>query len=310
MTARGRHAPVAAAPAVPAPDHEMFVPVPHGRLYVRVNGAVAGPRLPLVMLHGGPGGSHHGFVRALPLAAERAIILYDQGDCGRSEGTMEAGAWRLERFVAEIEAVRVALGIARWHLLGHSWGAALALAYAAPRPAALAGLILSSPLVSTRSWLADAAVLRARLPASAPAPAAPPGEPDDEPDAETRAFYERFYMRRPRAPEADAYLRALPRSFTPALYRAMWGRSEFVCTGTLADHDGEPLLDRIDGRRTLFVTGRHDEARPATVARFARRAEARFASIAGAGHSTLNDNQPRMLGVIARFLRRQDRLAA
>lgn len=304
MSARAIPAPVPAAPAVPPPDRELFVPVPGGRLYVRVNGDPAGPRLPLVMLHGGPGGSHHGFVRALPLAAERAVILYDQGDCGRSEGAMDAATWRIERFVAEIDAVRTALGIARWHLLGHSWGAALALAYAAPRPDALAGFILSSPLVSTRSWLADAAVLRARLPAALRAPST------DEPDAETDAFYDRFYMRRPRAPEAEAYLRTLPRSFTPALYRAMWGRSEFVCTGTLTDHDGEALLDRIDGRRALFVTGRHDEARPATVARFARRAGARFASIAHAGHSTLNDNQPRMLGIVARFLRRQDALGA
>jgi proline iminopeptidase/L-proline amide hydrolase len=42
----------------------------------------------------------------------------------------------------------------------------------------------------------------------------------------------------------------------------MWGKTEFVSTGSLRNYNGEPLLARLDARRLLWVTGQHDEARP------------------------------------------------
>ena len=165
----------AAAPAAPAwargpasyppPTREIMAPVPGGRVYVRVNGALDGPRPPLVMIHGGPGGTHAAFLDALALADERAIILYDQLDSGRSDHPGIAANWTVERFTDEVDAVRRALGVRRWHVLGHSWGGTIALEYGARRPPELAGLVLASPLVSTRSWIADADALRRRLPA-------------------------------------------------------------------------------------------------------------------------------------------------
>ncbi|MEO6581198.1 MAG: twin-arginine translocation signal domain-containing protein, partial [Sphingomicrobium sp.] len=68
--------------AYPKPDLERMIAVPGGRVYVRVNGNLAGPRPPLVILHGGPGGVHSSYLDALALSAERAVILYDQLDSG------------------------------------------------------------------------------------------------------------------------------------------------------------------------------------------------------------------------------------
>jgi proline iminopeptidase/L-proline amide hydrolase len=87
----------------------------------------------------------------------------------------------------------------------------------------------------------------------------------------------------------------------------MWGKTEFVSTGTLRDYDGEHLLRRLDGRRTLFVTGEHDEARPATVRAFARRAGAKFVTIPESGHAIFNDRPAALIAVLDAWLARNDR---
>ncbi|GGE04272.1 amino acid amidase [Polymorphobacter glacialis] len=290
------------------PDFEMMVPVPGGRVYVRVNGDLKGPRPPIVMLHGGPGSSHWYFLNATALADERAVILYDQLDSGRSEAPGDAANWVVPRFVAELESVRAALGVARWHVLGASWGATVALEYAARRPRELAGLVLQSPLVSTAAWLADARALKDAMPAGVRelldkcdvAGAAPQADCD----AATAAFYARHVRMAEPTADIAAYKSALPRSFSDDIYHHMWGRAEFTASGTLKDYDGRALLKRLDGRRTLFVAGQHDEARPGTVAGFARDVPggADFAEIADAAHSVMNDNPEAYLAVLRGWL--------
>jgi len=99
----------ALARALERPTRELMVPVPGGRVYVRVNGDLSARRAPIVMIHGGPGGTHAGFLEALPLADERAVILYDQLDTGRSDRPDDPANWRVSRFVDELEAIRSAL---------------------------------------------------------------------------------------------------------------------------------------------------------------------------------------------------------
>lgn len=302
----------AVAADYPAPTREAMLPVPGGRVYVRVNGDLAAPRAPLVIVHGGPGGTHGAYLEALALADERAVILYDQLDSGRSDWPQDPANWTVPRFVAELDAVRAGLGIRRWHVCGHSWGGTVGLEYGARRPAALAGLILASPLISARSWIADADTLRAALPPAVQAvlrdcgSAAPPAAPVC--DAATGQYYARFNGREPTTPAMAAYYRDRSgRGFDERLYRTMWGRSEFVATGTLKDYDGEPLLARLDGARTLFMVGQYDEARPATAALFAARVpQAEYAVVPGAAHGTFTDRPAETLAILRAFLRRQD----
>jgi len=88
----------------------------------------------------------------------------------------------------------------------------------------------------------------------------------------------------------------------------MWGRTEFVSTGTLRDYDGEPLLARLDGPRTLFVVGQHDEARPATVHDFSVRTPgSAFAVIEDAAHGIFNDNPEAFIALLRRWFARNDR---
>jgi proline iminopeptidase/L-proline amide hydrolase len=91
------------------------------------------------------------------------------------------------------------------------------------------------------------------------------------------------------------------------LYETMWGSSEFVSTGTLRNYEGEPLLARLDGARTLFIDGQYDEARPATLGAFAARvAGADFAVVPGAGHGFMMDSPEEAIGILRPWLRRQD----
>lgn len=295
---------------VPAPDREAMVPVQGGRIYVRVNGRLDGPRPPLVIAHGGPGGIHAHYVNALALADDRAVILYDQLDSGLSDRPGDPANWTVARFVDEVEAIRTYFRIPRWHVLGHSWGGTVALEYGARRPEGLAGLVLASPLVSSKSWISDADALRRLLPAETqrilqscdpPAPIVPACQ------RATMDFYRQFNGREPIAMAISAYLASRPNlRGNNRLYEAMWGSSEFVATGTLKSYDGEALLDRLDGPRTLFICGQYDEARPATIDGFAARAKADFAVVPGAAHGIFTDRPEETLGILRPWLREHD----
>ncbi len=292
------------------PDRETMVAVPGGRAYVRIDGDLAGPRVPVVFVHGGPGSTHYYFLNATAMAGERAVILYDQLDSGRSDTPGDPANWHVGRFVDELEAIRVALGVPRWHVVDQSWGGTIALEYGARRPPALASLVLQSPLVDTAAWLSDARRLKATMPAAirrlldvCDTPGAAPAAACE---AATAAFYRRYVQLTDPPPAIAAYRAALPRQFSADIYNAMWGRAEFTATGTLRDYDGRPLLHRLDGGRTLFLSGEHDEARPATVRGFARTAGASFAVIPDAAHVAMGDNPAGYLAILRPWLARHD----
>lgn len=292
------------------PDRDLKVQVPGGRIYVRINGDLKGPRLPLLYIHGGPGGNHTSLLPLTAMADERAVILYDQLDSGRSDAPHDPANWRVERFVQEIEAIRKALDIPRWHVGGASWGGTLAIEYGAQRPPALASLIVQSPLVSTRSWIADASRLRGQMPAQWQGTMLA-CEGDTPPDAQQcaaadTAFLKRFVVRTDPDPRVAAYRKNAPRDAGPELYERMWGPTEFRAYGLLKDYDGEALLTKLDGRRTLFTAGEFDEARPATVAAFAKRAHAQFREIKGAAHAVLTDQPDATIALLRQWCARFD----
>ena len=307
----GALAPLASGARI-KPDREEMVAVAGGRIYVRVNGDLAGPRPPIVFSHGGPGSSHWYWLNATALADERAVILYDQLDSGRSDHPGDPKNWTVPRFTDELPAIAEALGVRRWHMLGASWGGTLALEYAARRPAELASVIIQSPLVSTAIWMRDANRLKDAMPPDVRRLLylcdTPGGAAQADCDAATDAFYAR-HVRRFEPPAAiQAYKDALPRSFSPDVYNHMWGRAEFTASGMLKDYDGRALLKRLNGKRTLFVAGEHDEALPATVAGFAAEAGATFREVPGAAHTVMNDNPEDYLTILRTWLAAHDKV--
>ena len=68
------------------------------------------------------------------MGGERSVVFYDQLGCGQSDQPDDRSLWHIDRFVAEVDTVRHALGLERVHLLGHSWGGWLAIEYMLARP--------------------------------------------------------------------------------------------------------------------------------------------------------------------------------
>jgi proline iminopeptidase/L-proline amide hydrolase len=294
----------------PAPDRELMVPVRGGRIYVRVNGPLTGARAPLLVAHGGPGGDHVGNLQTVRLAGERAVILYDQLDCGRSDRPEDPANWSVERFVSEVDAIRAALDLKRLHFAGHSWGATIALEYAARRPTGLQSLIMQGPYVSTSRWIADAYRLRTRLPLEVNA-ALIRGEQVrayDSPayKAAEAAFYAAFNKRVSGPAWMREYARRTKTTGNARLYRAMWGPNEFVADGTLHDYNGEGLLPLV-AAPTLLLSGRHDEGTPEAAVDFAERMRnARVQVIEKASHSFPTEQPAAYIAALRPWLARHD----
>jgi proline iminopeptidase len=112
----------------------------------------------VLVLHGGPGINHRYLLSHFDLAPHGyQVVFYDQIGCGASERPKGRGVYGFERAADEVDAVRRALRLGRVHLLGHSYGAMLALQAIAQHPrgfrsVVLASGVVSSPEVQTREW--------------------------------------------------------------------------------------------------------------------------------------------------------------
>jgi L-proline amide hydrolase len=251
---------------------EGTVPFPHGgedaETWYRVTGDLRadGPA-PLVILHGGPGGTHDYLLSLLDLANGRAVVHYDQLGNGRSTHypNRVADFWTPELFVRELHNLVDALGIAgRHHVLGQSWGGFLAEEYAFTQPPGLQTLVLADTAASWADFAAEAGKLREQLPADVQATLAKHEEAGTYDDPEYMqaclAFYDRHLCRIPWPPEVAATFEYLEQD--PTVYRTMNGPSEFHIIGSCKDWQVKDRLHEISVP-TLMVSGRHDEATPA-----------------------------------------------
>ncbi len=101
-----------------------------------------GKGLPLVLINGGPGGTHHDFHPSFGRAAEFAtVVYYDQRGCGQSDYRRGKG-YTLDQAVDDLDQLRQALKFERWVVLGWSYGGVLAECYTIKHPENVAGLVL------------------------------------------------------------------------------------------------------------------------------------------------------------------------
>jgi proline iminopeptidase len=126
-----------------------YVTIDDTRLWV----VERGEGLPLVVLHGGPGLDHHEFADHLdPLAERCRLILVDQRSQGRSDRAPER-TWTLERMAQDVVMLARSMGVHdRFAVLGHSFGAFVALQQAVDYPGMAVGTIVSCGVPSSR-WL-------------------------------------------------------------------------------------------------------------------------------------------------------------
>ena len=125
----------------------MLVRAGDTRLNVEERGA---GNLAVIGLHGGPGLDHTMFGTWLdPLADEYRLLLVDERSQGRSDPAPPE-TWTLTRHARDVEDLAEALGLGRYAVLGHSFGAFIALQHAVDFPGRPAGTIVSSGLPSER----------------------------------------------------------------------------------------------------------------------------------------------------------------
>ena len=113
-----------------------------------------GNATPVVCINGGMIVDHAMLWPALsPLAEARQVILYDQRGRGASEAPSDPLAARISDDVADLAALRRALGIRRWDLLGQSWGGGIAQLTAAEDAAGTRRLVLVDSVGPTNAWM-------------------------------------------------------------------------------------------------------------------------------------------------------------
>ena len=150
----------AQAPARHPGRHDFYPPIePFGSgqlpldaihtMYFEQSGNPAG--VPVVFLHGGPGAGASAAHRQFFDPAFYRIIIFDQRGAGRSTPLGELRDNTTPHLIADMEALRVHLGIQRWMVFGGSWGSTLALAYAEHHPERTMALILRGIFLCRRS---------------------------------------------------------------------------------------------------------------------------------------------------------------
>jgi proline iminopeptidase len=101
-----------------------------------------GEGMPMVLVNGGPGATHHGFHPHFSRAKDfLRLIYYDQRGCGISQYS-DGDGYSVDQAAEDLDKLREALGINKWVILGHSYGGTLAQCYTVRHAEHVAGLVL------------------------------------------------------------------------------------------------------------------------------------------------------------------------
>ena len=138
-----------------APLTSQLLPVGDSHeIYVETVGRADG--IPAVYLHGGPGSGCQPDHRRLFDPERFHAVLFDQRGAGRSRPKGRREDNSLPQLIADMETIRERFGFERWMIVGGSWGATLALAYAQAHPHRVSGIVLRATFLGTRTELEGA----------------------------------------------------------------------------------------------------------------------------------------------------------
>jgi proline iminopeptidase len=294
------------------PMQEGFVDANGVMIYYKTLGRGA----PLVIVHGGPGASHDYFLPyLLPLARHNKVVFIDERGSGRSQKLEDPSGYTVENMVEDVEAVRQALGLDKITLLGHSYGGALAQAYALKYQANLTHLILGS------TWSSSKAIneifvrmkqnmspeLRERIDKLEAAGLFGHGK-DYEKNRYTNdymivawgeGYFPYLYQNRP-DPNYDPIDNG---KISWDLYREMWGEhGEFIIDGNLKSVE---YTDRLASIKvpTLILVGDHDESDPSlSRAMHEKITGSKLVIFPKAGHMTFVDDTTMFIRAVDDFL--------
>lgn len=248
------------------------ITTPKGTFKVWTKRVGNNPKMKVLLLHGGPGGTHEFFECFDGYFPKEGIeyIYYDQLDSYYSEQPNDSTLWTTEHFVEEVEQVRKALQMdnTNFYLYGQSWGGILAMEYALKYQDHLKGLIISNMMASIPEYEKYAAEVLG--------PQLPPDVYKEIKDMEanndfgnprytelvTQNYYTKHVLRMPLEEWPESINRAF-KHLNPNIYIFMQGYSEFGVTGN-ASLKGWDVSDRLKTITvpTLVIGATHDTMDP------------------------------------------------
>jgi proline iminopeptidase len=273
------------------------------------------PKITLLVLHGGPAGTHEYFEvfdSFLPRAGIE-YYYYDQLGSYYSDQPESDALWTLPRFVEEVEQVRKSLGLNRdnFYLPGSSWGGILAMEYALKYQENLKGLIISNMMASAPAYdkYADEVLAKRLDPvALAEIKALEAAEDFTNPRYDEllmREHYVRHFLRMPIEEWPDPVLRTF-KHLNKHIYVMMQGPSELGISGTLANWDRTADLHRI-ATPTLVTVAKWDTMDPDHMRWMVKEfPNARALELPDGSHLSMYDDQDRYFTGLIKFLRDVD----
>ncbi|QTH23300.1 alpha/beta fold hydrolase [Rhizorhabdus wittichii] len=280
--------------AVAADTAKAFTaPIEGGRLHYEMIGG--GDQPPLVLVNGGPGLDHryfHGSPVWEGLSKRRPVVFYDQRGMGRTTSTIAVDRFTVDMMVADLEALRVRLGVPKIALLGHSWGGLLSMAYATRHPDHVSRLVLvgsGAPKIAAHEYLFDKLypeIAARQVPDDSPA-AKMGCKADSLEDYGRMAYYDQRNQPRLAAEDNSAF-------------------SQEVCTAVMLDAMKLDLFPRLHALHvpTLVINGRFDANVAPTVAYAISKAipGATLDYFEHSGHQPFEEEPDRFELVVERFL--------
>ena len=275
------------------------------------------PTIKVLLLHGGPGATHEYFECFDSFLPKEGIeyYYYDQLGSAYSDNPNDSSLWEIDRFVDEVESVRVALNLdaSNFYLLGHSWGGILATEYALKYQKNLKGLIISNMMPSIPDYVKYAnEVLGPKLPAEVLAQIRAFEAKGDYTNPEylkliTDNYYPEHILRLPADKWPDPVKRAFAKMNYP-LYLKMQGPSEFGVVGdaVLKNWDRKANLKEI-AVPTLSIGGEFDTMDPKAMEALAKAVQhGQYLYCPKGSHMSMYDDQQTYFKGLIKFLKETD----
>ncbi|KAI2628703.1 proline-specific peptidase [Hypoxylon sp. NC1633] len=281
--------------------------------YVVVGDLSDSSKVPMIVLHGGPGACHEYLMPLKDLAPSVPLIFYDQIGNGQSthlpDKAGDEAFWSVNLFKNELDNLISHLGLDKRpiDIYGHSWGGMLAAEWAAtPSSANLRRLVISNSLASMDAWRVGITALRKQLPSDVQDVLDRIEEERDFENPEYEAAMEVFYKRhfslaRPwPAEEVQVALNWL--AIDSTAYSTMYGPSELYISGSLRNWDCIPLLGKIQAP-TLLINGSDDEAQDVAMRPFFEHiGKVKWVTLDKAAHFSHVDQRERYIDLLRKFL--------
>jgi len=292
------------------------IETPKGTFNVYTKRMGNNPKMKVLLLHGGPGGTHEEFGNFdgyLP-NEEIEYIYYDQLDSYYSDKPNDSTLWTTEHFVEEVEQVRRVLNLSKdnFYLLGQSWGGILAMEYALKYQDNLKGLIISNMMASAPEYTKyanevlgpqmDPAILKEIMDMEAN------GDFDNPRYGELLMNY--YYTEHILKMPLDKWPKSINLLFehlNPNIYIYMQGHSEFGMTGnaSLKNWDVSGRLKEISVP-TLVLGAKYDTMDPKYLEWMAGEVQNGRSVTANGGHCSQFDDPDTFFPAVIKFIKDVD----